>query len=332
MLQLFTKRQFNLGVILIFLSLIILQYFSAFQPLGTAIWSHSAPLAHGIYEVLGEQFISEPIVSFSLATVLILFQLILVYLILSKIKNFEKYSLIMTWVYCWMIHLFPEWSSFSPALLATTLLLFILYRIYTLADIQKNQFLFNISTLIGLSFLLWFPSIFLLPYLAILLFQYNVVSLKRISILFISFSIPILWYCLYFVFTGEPEVLFYKFSTFHFTKVDAKAIHAIQWIPLAIIAIFTVLGLLQAWSISNKTVKRSRLFISSLFVLVVCLGLGFSVSINEMRYSFQMLIFPMSLFIVFFINNFKRSKYSEIAHIILLLTILFNFVYQIFIF
>ncbi|MFT4968727.1 MAG: hypothetical protein ACI9O4_000458 [Chitinophagales bacterium] len=329
MLQLFTKRQFNLGLFLIAFTFFVLHSFAAQHPPSLQVWSSSAPLAHALFELLRATFLAKPIVSFILSSFLILFQLVLVYRILSKIKNLEKHSLLVVWMYCWLIHLFPEWSSFSPVQIASTLLLFILYRVYTLENYQKNGFLFGLSTLIGFSFLLWYPAIYLIPFIAILLFQYNAISFKKISILLLSFSIPVIWFCIYYILQDQGEELLFKFSTFHLSKVSFHPIDVIQVVALGLIALPIMAGFLEAWSLSNKTIKLSRLFINSLFVLIFCLGLGFMLSINDFMYSFHGLIFPFSLFLAIFINNFKRTKHAEIAHIILLLAVLFNFVYQI---
>lgn len=328
MLQLFTKRQFNAGILLIFLVFIGLQFFSIPQNTAIEAWKPSAPLALGILDLLGEDLLSNHFFAFLISTLLISFQLVLVYRILSKIRNLEKYNLLLTWIYCWLIHLFPAWNSLSPALLASTILLFVFYRIYTLVDIQKNNFLFNVSSLLGVSFLLWYPTILLLPFIAILLFQYNAINFKKISILILSFSIPIIWFCLYYLFQGKGEQLFYKFSTFHVSALHYESIDSIQLIPIVLILLYAIIGFLEAWSLSNKTAKMSRLFINSLFVLVFFLSLGFILSIDDILYSFLFLAFPMSLFIVLFINNFKQERHAEIAHIILLLAIMFNFVYQ----
>lgn len=329
MLAIFSKKHFNLGVILIGLATIILHIFSFKTATDTSLWITSGPLALKLYNLLGDQFFSNTITVFAFSMILITFQLVLVYRIIAKSKKLEKYNLQVTWIYAWLIHLFPEWSSLSPVLLATSLLLFVLYRIYTLVDFQKNNFLFNASTLMGLAFLFWYPTILIIPFLIILLFQYNAISLKRVSILLLSFSIPVIWYNVYILNShGATESLF-DFNLFHIHELDEHILSNTQWAPLSILLVYVTLGLLNAWSLSNKTSKNSRLFVNSLLVLSVFLGLGFALSKNALIYSFPMTLFPASFFVILFLNNFKRSKHSELAHIILLLAILFNFVYEI---
>ncbi len=329
MLAILSKKHFNLGVILIGLATSILHVFSMETAIDTSVWRTSGPLALKLYNILGDQFFSNTITGFAFSMILITFQLVLVYRIMAKSKKLEKYNMQVTWIYAWLIHLFPEWSSLSPVLIATSLLLFVLYRFYKLVDFQKNNFLFNVSTLLGIAFLFWHPSIMIIPFLIFLLFQYNVISLKRVSILLLSFSIPVIWYKVYILYMlGVTESLF-NFNIFHIHELDRHILNNTQWASLSILLVYVALGLLNAWSLSNQTSKNSRLFINSLLSLSIFVGLGFTLSLNALIYSFPMTLFPASFFIILILNNFKRSKHSELAHIILLLAILFNFVNEI---
>tara|TARA_Y100000385_G_scaffold110141_1_gene114359 strand:- start:854 stop:1852 length:999 start_codon:yes stop_codon:yes gene_type:complete len=329
MLAILSKKHFNLGVILIGLATTVLHVFSFDTATDTSLWRTSGPLALKLYNILGDQFFSNTITGFTFSMILITFQLVLVYRIMAKSKKLEKYNMQVTWIYAWLIHLFPEWSSLSPVLIATSLLLFVLDRIYRLVDFQKNNFLFNASSLLGIAFLFWHPTIVIILFLLIFLFQYNEINLKRVSILLLSFSIPVIWYNVYNTYSLEVSESLFNFNIFHIHELDRHILNNTQWASLSILLVYVTVGLLNAWSLSNQTSKNSRLFINSLLVLSIIVGLGFTLSINALIYSFPMTLFPASFFIILFLNNFKRSKHSELAHIILLLSILFNFAYEI---
>jgi hypothetical protein len=148
------------------------------------------------------------------------------------------------------------------------------------------------------------------------------------SITLLSFSIPLIWYIIYFYTTGQSTALLYQFASFHIHPLQIESLHYLEWIPIGIVLTYAGLGMLEAWSLSNKTSKTARLFISSIFSLILFIGLGFLLNTNRVIYSFQAILYPAALFIVLFVNNFKRKRFAEIAHIILLLAVLFNFVFQ----
>jgi len=326
MLSLFSKRQINLGFFIIFTTLIIFQVFTSTHPVNIEVWYRSAPLANLIADIIGTSLLQNPWFDFFGATLLILFQLILVYNLINKIKNLEKYSVLVTWLYCFLIHLFPAWSKFSPPLIALTILLFILYRIYGAIDGKANHFVFVCSTLIGLSFLLWYPSIFLLGFFFLVLFEYNVLSFKRILIILLSFLIPVIWYVSFYILTDQQIEVLYQFSNFHITMLDFHYLKWYQYASLIVLLALTLLGLLQAINFSSKTVKMSRLFIKSLFNLLVFSLLGLMLSTNDFTYSLLFLLFPIAVFLALFINIFKRPQVAELVHLTLLLCVLINFV------
>jgi hypothetical protein len=328
MLQFFSRRHFNLALIIIVLFFIVLHALSSPSGMDNSTWSNGAPLAQLIYELSVETWLRSKILTIVISGLFIGFQILLVYRITSLIKPLDKYSFLVAWIYLLTSYFFPEWSNLTPALLAQTLLLVILYNFYKLNDLQKDGFMFTLSTLLSIAFLFWYPSILLLPFMFVLLFQYNALSLRKISITLLSFSIPVIWCVVYFYFTGQTTVLINQWTSLHIYPPHMDALHHLQWIPIGIVLAYIGFGMIEAWTLTNKTSKNARLFISSMFSLVFFLGLAFTLNSHQIIYSFQALLYPGALFIVLFINNFKRQRISEIAHIILLLSVLFNFVFQ----
>jgi hypothetical protein len=328
MLQFFSRRHFNLALIIIVLFFIVLHALSSPSGMDDSTWSNGAPLAQLIFELSAETWLRSKLFTILLSGLFIGFQILLVYRISSLIKPLDQYNFFTAWIYLLISYFFPDWSNLTPALLAQTLLLVILYNFYKLNDIQKDGFMFTLSTLLSIAFLLWYPSILLLPFMLVLLFQYNALSFRKISITLLSFCIPVIWYLVYFYFTGQTTVLINQWASLHIYPAYMNALHHLQWISIGIVLTYTGFGMLEAWSLTNKISKNARLFISSMFSLVFFLGLSFTLNTNQTIYSFQALLYPGALFIVFFINNFKRQRIAEIAHIILLLSVLFNFVFQ----
>ena len=215
MLQFFSRRQFNQGLIIIILFFTLVHVLSAHTGIEDETWSNGAPLAQLIHDLSLDTWLSSKLFAVIATGFLLTAQLLLIYRVITSIKNLDKYGLMVSWVYLLLAYLFSEWNDFTPALLSQTILLYVLYSIYQRNDLQKDGFMFTISTLISFSFLLWYPSIFLLPFVLILLFQYNALNLKKISITVLSFSIPLIWYIIYFYSTGQEQMLLYQFVSFH---------------------------------------------------------------------------------------------------------------------
>lgn len=328
MLQLFSRLYSNIAIIIIFICLVSLQLAAGIQELDEQIWLHSAPLSMFIYKLIGLNTLNNYYIHFILSFSLVALQLFLVFNIIYRIKNLEKFSYLATWFYLWMLHLFPEWSSFSPASIALTLILVILYLLFSEAENNSNDHIFNISLLVGISFLIWYPSIMLLGFLGLALFQYNALNLKRVAIIFLSFSVPLIAYIFYYLIIDKGMEIIYQFSNFHLYSIQGYKFQAVQALPMLFLSIILIIGGTQALIYASKTAKISRLFVNSIFTLLIILVFGFFLSINAFHYSILQVILPFTLFLVFFINIIKRPIFAEILHLAIIMAILFNFVYS----
>lgn len=326
MLQILSKKQFNIAVILIIIALLPLQIATSFYTYDADVWQHSAPLSKFIFKLLGADLLSAQYFIFTISSILIYLQLFLVYNIFNTVKSIEKNSLLATWIYLWLIHLFPAMSNFSPALISITLVLFVIHQYHYNIEGKYASFLFNISIVSGIAFLIWYPSILILLFLILVLFQYNELSLKKGVIVLTSFTIPIIYFCCYFIFTNNTIEILYRLSNFHLSNLTLSSISIYQLVSLILILIMIVVGSFQALAFSSQTVKSSRLFMNSLFTFLIISLLGAFLSINNVIYSGIVLCFPISLFLVYYINIFKRPLYAEIAHLSLILLVLINFV------
>ena len=219
-------------------------------------------------------------------------------------------------------------SNFSPALISSTLILYIVYQFHNHIEDKSSNYLFNISIINGLSFLFWYPSILILVFMFVVLFQYNELTIKKVIIILTSFIIPIIYFICYYIYTDNPIEIIYKLSNFHLTKITSTPVLVYQIIALIIILIMTIVGTFQALAFSSKTAKSSRLFMNSLFTFLIISVLGAFLSINNLIYSGLAISFPLSLFLVYYINIFKRPLFAELAHLSLILLVLINFVFS----
>ena len=325
MLQFLSKKQFNIGFILIVMCLLPLQFISSLSTFNLNVWQSSAPLAEYIYKSIGTKLLSNIYFDFIISTILISIQLIIVYNIFNKIKNIDKHSVLATWLYLWLIHLFPSMSCFSPALISSTIMFIVLYKLYAHIEDNSSSYLFNISMLSGLSFLIWYPSIFVLAFIFIGLFQYNELKVKKLVIISTSFFIPIIYFFTYYLFQDRGIEILIKFSNFHIYGLSFPSLSLYQALCLIPILIMLILGTLRAISIGSQTVKSSRLFMNSILSLLLVTILSVFLSPNNIIYSGLTLFFPLSLFLAYYINIFKRPLFAEVAHLSLILLIIINY-------
>lgn len=329
MLELFTRRQINFAIILVAISLLLFQIFSSLYPVDWSIWKHSAPLSSLLFNLFGERLLSNALFDFFAATFLIGIQLFAVYKIISSIRNIEKYALLSAWLYNLLLHLSPQWSKFSPILIASTLVIIMLYVFFKNIAENKNNFIFTIGLLLGLAFMFWYPTIMLLAFLFFALYLYNLLSVKRLVIICLSFSIPIIHFVGIHFLNNDFLGAVFAFYSFHVNKIMFEAIDIKLWLSNIFLFGLVTVGFVQALSLSARSAKISRLFFNSLLVLMVFVGIGFFLSINKYHYSLLLLLLPFSLYLTIFFNNIKRKITAEFIHIALISAILFNFVYQI---
>ena len=78
MLQILSKKQFNIAVIIIALTLIPLQIISNFYTFDINVWRQSAPLAKFVFNRIGIELLTNNYFDFAISTILIYIQLFLV--------------------------------------------------------------------------------------------------------------------------------------------------------------------------------------------------------------------------------------------------------------
>lgn len=326
MLQIFTKKQFNLAIIFIATSLIPLQFISSLAPIDIDVWNHAAPFSKFIGNSIGVKLLANSYFNFALSIFLIYIQLFLVYNVFNKFKNIEKNSLLATWLYLWCLHLFPSMANFSPALISSTLILIVIYQFHYHIESKSFDYLFKTSILVGLSFLIWYPSIAILLFMLLVLFQYNELSIKKVIIILTSFIIPLIYFICYYLYNENGMEIIYKLSNFHLSSLSLPEISIYQIITIISLLLMIALGAIQSLAFSSQTIKATRLFMNSLFTFSIIAILSAFLSLNSVVYSLIILCFPISLFLVHYINIFKRPLFAELAHLSLILLLIINFV------
>jgi len=325
MLQFLSKKYFNIGIVLIIICILPLQFINSFSPFNLLVWQDSAPLAKFSYLILNENILNNTYFNFIVSSFLIAIQLFMLYHTFNKIKRIETYSILITWLYFWLIHLFPAMSNFSPALISSTLISIVIYKLFTHIESNSSSYLFNISMLSGLAFLFWYPSVVILVYILLILFQYNQFTTKRVIIVCTSFIIPLIYLVTYYVIQGKAIDAVLRFSNFHIHAIQFPELNLIQGIILLAILIMIIIGGLNAMAIAAQTIKTSRLFINSMFTLLIVLLTAIFLSNNNIIYSGLLIFIPLSLFLVYYINIFKRPLFAELAHFTLILLIIINY-------
>lgn len=313
MLSLF-KRQYSLfAIVLISVALILLHFLLPYNIDFNIFWKYNF--------VSPSPFIAK-IISFMLVSL----QSVLIYFIVSSIRQVEQYSFLYTWLFVFCIHLFPEFYTLSPALIVNTLLLISLLLFYYKYEYHSENYIFYIGFIIGISTLIWIPSIFFLVFFTITLFQYNKLTFKSLNILFFSTLIPVLNYIFIIYLSNKnlpPLNLKFGLNVLH-NKIF------LNYISSFTLLIFALIGMFNTTILAKKINQSGRLFYNTILSTSIIFFVLLFFNSGSFLNSILILCFPASIYLSLSINIFKRPIISELVHLtILLLTIINSIIYNI---
>lgn len=128
---------------------------------------------------------------------IILSQAIRLNILLSKFKMFQQISYLPAFTYVILTGIFPFWDVISSGLVANSLVLWILVKLFRLYDqTQPKTLEFNIGLIVGLSILLYEPIAILIPVVLFALIIIRPFKLSEWLVLLMGVLLPF-----YFIFT-----------------------------------------------------------------------------------------------------------------------------------
>ncbi|OLY91745.1 hypothetical protein SAMN05444008_12917 [Cnuella takakiae] len=162
-----------------------------------------------------------------------------------------KHSFLPAMAYLLITSLMPEWNYFSPPLLASTLIIWAilrLFRVYNVASIKST--VFNIGLILGLSALIYFPAAAFLLLLLLGILILRPFRVNELVLLALGAITPFYFFAVY-LFLSDRLTVANIFPSIYFDVPNVQ-----QSLRLAIAAVFLVLPfIIGAFHIQNHLRK-----------------------------------------------------------------------------
>ena len=250
--------------------------------------------------------------------------------IVQKHEVLYKNSYLPGLFYMLFIAMIPQFLTFHPVLLANSMLLFVLDKLF---KIYKNpaamSLAFDSCFIIGLTTLIYLPAIsfFLLFALSILILK--TFSWRDLLVGLIGLSLPFFFTFIYYFWIDDLNAFSDKFFLRNIRQLWDTSGLVLQGyrITLAVISIVFILTLIRIRQNFYKNVTRIRNFQQVIFIFlgVALLSLIFTAG-SVAVYRFAILVIPLSVMISYYFLAAKKKWWTEVLFWILLGLVVFNHV------
>lgn len=252
--------------------------------------------------------------SFIIATVLIVFQSMLLNYIVNKHEVLYKYTFLPGTVFLVASSLFPEQMQLSPQLLANTFLMLMLLRLFYLYESQQPIYLvFDAGMLLGIALLFHIEMIVLLPFILISVIIFTSFNLRYIIIALLGILMPAYFIGTYFYVTDRLD-MFQSLFVEAVQELDIQITinNYYAFVPLAILLIPVFLGYvgLSQNYFQNK-VKTRRVHQSILLLTLFGVLLLFAEN-TEYTQALYFLNIPVAVAAGYYFLGTKRFWFKEV--------------------
>lgn len=240
-----------------------------------------------------------------------------------KVQDFKGF--LAAWLYVLLMHMFPSFVFLSPELIALTFILLAFSSIvFTEESRNKTKTIFTSGLFIGLAAGFWLPSTFFIIVGLYAILRTSYYSLRDVLLLLIGFFVPFIYVFAYLYIVDIPLNALYGFqmNQFHFDFYQ----HG-QLLSYYVLLLIILLSIQVVFKFLNKLLTKEKVFFQLIFFYILCfIILLFFQNENNIDL-LLLLIFPTSIFLSVYFNRIKRNFVAESLHLILLLTIIVNFIY-----
>ena len=291
-------------------------------------WQNNlAPYSKLYYYVLGESLVLNTTFNMLLSGVIIFVQSGIVISILSLFKS-KIYTFLPAWGFILLMHLFPEYTFVSPPMLSFIFLLLAIRKLVLLTENGKQRkYIFEIGLFLGISTLFWLPSFLFIIVFLFFLNMSSMINLKTIVSIIFTFFIPFLYVFAYYKFFSVEQSMIPIFDSLSFNQFDIKFYPINQLLSAITTFVMFIFSTIVIANYFDKELRAFKDFLLFIFFFVINV---FIVLIFQNENSFSVMIFlffPLAIIFGLFFNRIKRKLLAEFAHLILLLTIIINFMY-----
>lgn len=284
-----------------------------------------APFSYAFKALSGNLLTQNIWFNIILSGLLVFFQSGIIVSILNYFRVEELKGFLAAWLYVLVLHIFPAYVFLSPQLIAVTFIL-LAFRSILFIDESKHKLkpVFNSGLYIGLATVFWYPSILFIPLIFAALIKFNFFSLRIFLSFLISFSLPFIYSVAYLFIMNKPLSLISKMqiNQLKFNFYDIKDL-----LSFSIICLILLTSTPLVIRFLDKLLKKPKEFFQLVFVYIFCF---FILVFFQNENNINLLIvlgFPVAMFLSIYFNRIKRNFLAESIHLVLLLSIVVNFIY-----
>ncbi|PID94004.1 MAG: hypothetical protein CSA95_05025 [Bacteroidetes bacterium] len=286
--------------------------------------------AQPLYNLLIKgHFLTNYTINTILSLLLVLGEAYLVNKLVNRFDLISKTTCLPAFLYILAMGFHPEGLTIHPTLIANLFLLLITHNLFYLNDEQgEQQAVLSIGFYLGMGSLFYFPIIFLLPILCIIIPTISIRMIKDTLIFFMGIFLP--YYFLifaYFLLDKLPAIPTYYTPLLHTLFSGFSGHRALDYVAAAFITVIFLLSILKTTRSLFETVIKTRRKI--IFLLLLTLGLTAGLGLSSHPFSDGIMIFfPITIPIIG--SALTNVKSSLLADFMLLFFVAFLIIYRVF--
>jgi hypothetical protein len=262
----------------------------------------------------------------TLAIGLLIVQAIYLNNIINKHEVLYKRSHLPALIYCVLMSLFLPLLNLQPILIIGILLIRLLDNVLSFYKSSTNNLALDSGLIIGISSLIYFPSIILFLIVLIGLIILRPFYWRNWIVAIIGLTLPFYFISIYYLWNNKlgkfwiEEVRGYFV---HLIKFDFIFSRSMKLLSITIISLL-ILSLLKLQTNFFRNVIRTRNYhIILVFWLIISMASLLLCPLINLE-SFSLMAIPASIFISYYFLAVKRTVWLEIIFLFLLFLIIYN--------
>lgn len=278
------------------------------------VWDDVAPLSALVYSVI-DSIMGRSQWGYQILAILVVFlQCFLFNQLLLVSKAYKENTYIPALIYAILVSTFFDFFTLSPALMSGVFQLLIIKAIfYHISYKARDEQFLNLGLALGLTALIYLPSLAYLPVTILALGLYSTMNFKKYILLFFGFIFPVVLVAIFFFWHGALlDFIEYYFLSWIDTPfrefVSLKSILTV-FLPAILLLIYSWLKIYSAGRYNNHQTNYMLvmlLFLAGAFVMVF---------LARERVPHQFLVFaaPVSFFLGHLFLLLKRRFFAELV-------------------
>ncbi len=266
-----------------------------------------------LYNFISFSLSSYPIVSKIIILSLIFFQSIMVSYILQYHELIDKKSFAPSYIFIFLMLIFPQHLSFSPIHFANTFLMLFINKTLTTFDEEKaNSSLFTCALYASLSVLFFFPTIIFIIPLWISLIIFSNFNIKSIIATFFGLIFPYLYIFTYYYLTDTIDNVMNFYGGFFNKTLSFSLPNSIEFRIILGVMVLILFALITKLTVSSAEklirIRKKIQFLDFIsFFAVVSILLSSKLAIHQIG----LIFIPFSIMFAIYHEAIKNKFVLE---------------------